>query len=775
LLVSGIVAAGWAQQYVPTRIRTVQNLNLAWTFIKQDVAVGTATGTTDPSGWSALNMPHYFDIPYFGATAAVSPYVGWYRKHYTVAQQAINANMRFLIEFEGAFLVTTVYVNGTQVGQHKGGYTPFFYDITSQLKAGDNIIAARVDGTWPQAQVAPAGGDHVFIGGIYRNVSMIVTEPLHVDWYGTSVTTPTTSTVEVKTDVVNSGTASKSCTVKSIVVDATMATVTTMQSTQTVAAGATVTFDQTSGTISSPHLWSPTSPYLYHVYTEVYDGAQLVDNYVSPLGIRTMSWSATTGFFLNGSHLWIHGANVHQDHAGWGDATENSGSLRDVKMIHDCGMNFIRGSHYPHSPAFANACDSLGILFWSEMSFWCSTNGGYPSATTDQTAFNANTLLQLGEMIKVYRNHPSIIIWSMCNEPFFAGSEAQNKALLASMVSQSHTQDPTRLAAIGGCQRDGSLNPPYYKIGDVAGVNGDGASIATYMNGTGGVPTLVTEYGSCSENRPGNYNACWGNVQNTNDTANQYAWRCGIVLWCGFHYGTWSSYGQTGMIDHARLPLERWYYYRQKNLGVAPPTWPSAGTASKLVITTDRDTITDDGKTDAQVIVQIQNSAGAWLSNTANITLTTTSGLFPSQAPAGGTSITFTSGATNEGVLNGMCAIEFRGYVAGTATLTATSSGLTNGTKTIVINHVVDSPIVFPTGVLGRQIMAPAQQQIMRQVRFFGKSLMVPPELRGRTCSVAIYSLQGRLISEFQFKGNMPAIKVKNAAANTLIAHFTTR
>jgi len=95
------------------------------------------------------------------------------------------------------------------------------------------------------------------------------------------------------------------------------------------------------------------------VYTEVYDGSQLVDNYVSPLGIRSVSWSATAGFSINGQHLWIHGADVHQTHAGWGDATANTGSERDVKLIHDCGMNFIRGSHYPHAPAFCDACDKL--------------------------------------------------------------------------------------------------------------------------------------------------------------------------------------------------------------------------------------------------------------------------------------------------------------------------------------------------------------------------------------------------------------------------------
>ena len=128
-------------------------------------------------------------------------------------------------------------------------------------------------------------------------------------------------------------------------------------------------------------------------------------------------------------------------------------------------MNFIRGSHYPHAPAFARACDSLGICFWAEAPFWSSTTGGdatdwrvsgYPTNASDQAGFDANTLMQLRELIRTKRNHPSIIVWSMCNEPFFAGGEAGNKALLKKMVNLTHSEDSTRLAAIGGCQRDGS-------------------------------------------------------------------------------------------------------------------------------------------------------------------------------------------------------------------------------------------------------------------------------------------------------------------------------
>ena len=133
-----------------------------------------------------------------------------------------------------------------------------------------------------------------------------------------------------------------------------------MESTQTIAAGATNVFDQTSAPIANPKLWSPEHPNLYSVKTVVLDDGKPVDDYTSPLGFRWFKFTADQGFFLNGEHYYFKGANVHQDHAGWGDAVADSGFFRDVKLVKDAGFDFIRGSHYPHAPAFAAACDQIG-------------------------------------------------------------------------------------------------------------------------------------------------------------------------------------------------------------------------------------------------------------------------------------------------------------------------------------------------------------------------------------------------------------------------------
>jgi beta-galactosidase len=286
----------------------------------------------------------------------------------------------------------------------------------------------------------------------------------------------------------------------------------------------------------------------------------------------------------------------------------------------------------------------------------------------DQAPFEANAQQQLREMIRIHRNHPSIIVWSMGNEVFFSAQAVmqQAKNLVKTMVAVEHVEDPTRPAAMGGTQRDG-----FDVLADVAGYNGDGATL--YLNP--GFPSMVAEYGSCKEDRPGAYNACWGVLQVGSDSPTQYAWRAGASIWCGFHHGSnlGASFGGMGMIDHARLPLERWYYYRNKFLGTPPPTWPTSGTAAKLQLTTDNNVIADDGRTDCQLIVQVQDASGKWINSAPAITLTDKSGLglFP-----GGTTITFIGGAVDKGVLNGLAAIEYRSYTAGTAAIDATSSGL---------------------------------------------------------------------------------------------------
>jgi len=671
-----------APLFAATPLRQSINLNRDWKFKLGDYS-GAQAPAYDDSSWDAIGLPHSFSIPYFQWKDFYVGY-GWYRKHLDIPPAW--SSKRIFLEFDGAFQDAEVFVNGTPIGEHKGGFNGFSYDITSAVHAGGNLLAVRLNNNW-NAQLEPRAGDHEFSGGIYRDVRLVVTDPLHVTWYGTFVTTPQASkdsaTVNVKTEIQNQATAASQCVVTTDILDPDGHPVAHLSSSQQVAAGATVTFDQTSPAIPSPKLWHPAHPFLYTAVTTVSDGSHSVDDYRTPFGIRWFSWTADQGFFLNGEHYYFHGANVHQDHAGWADAVTDAGAYRDVKLVKDAGLDFIRGSHYPHSPSFASACDSLGMLFWSENCFWGSggahkegywTADAYPPNPADQPAFEQSAQDTLRDEIRIFRNHPAIVVWSMCNEVFFSEKTDMDKVrgLLTTLVKLTHQLDPTRPAAIGGAQR-GAID----KLGDVAGYNGDGSRL--FINP--GIPSAVTEYGSVSTDRPGHYDGQFKARELQADTP-EYAWRSGQVIWCGFDYGTQFGHiaGSKGLVDYFRIPKRSWYWYRDTLLQIPPPAWPQPGTPARLSLTADKTTIHGtDATDDSQLLVTVEDQNGLPLSNSPPVTFTIVSG--PGEFPTG-RSISFDS-QSDIAILDGQAAMEFRSYSAGTSVIRASSPGLPDATITI--------------------------------------------------------------------------------------------
>jgi len=662
------------------RRRQVLNFNREWRFELGDPA-GAEKAGFDDGAWQKIGLPHSFSLPYFTSPQFYVGY-GWYRKHLNVP--ASWAGKRTHLEFDGAFQVTELFVDGKRVGEHRGGYNGFTFDLTDFLHAGDNLVAVRVNNVW-DPRLAPLAGEHTFSGGLYRNVRVVVTDPLHVAWYGTFVTTPHVSKesgiVNVKTEVANDSTGARTATVRTRIVDQDGRTVAQMQSTQPVGANTSLVFDQTSRPIPNPKLWHPDHPYLYSVETTVLHNGNAVDDFRSPLGFRWFKFTSEQGFFLNGEHYYFKGANVHQDHAGWGDGVTDGGAWRDVKMVKQAGMDFIRGSHYPHAPAFADACDALGVLFWSENCFW-GTGGfrspwggsAYPTDPADDAGFEESVKASLREMIRIHRNHPSIIVWSMDNEVFFSARQVmpEVRRLLSELVAETHTLDPTRPAAIGGCQRGG-----IDKIGDVAGYNGDGARL--FVNP--GIPSVVTEYGSTIADRPGSYIPGWGDLPSTpgadpdREGSWRLPWRSGEALWCGFDHGSIAgrAFGAMGFVDYFRLPKRQWYWYRNEYRRVPPRDWPSEGTPAGLRLTTDRTVLQSvDGTDDAQLIVTVVDANGKALSNSPPVTLTIVSG--PGEFPTG-PSITFAPDS-DIAIRDGMAAIEFRSYYGGKSVIRATSPGL---------------------------------------------------------------------------------------------------
>ena len=666
--------------------RQTINFNREWKFLLGDHPGAQAVGYHDEQ-WEDVGLPHSFSIPYFAAPQFYVGY-GWYRKHFDVP--AKWAGKRLFLEFEGAFQDAEIFVNGLRLTEHTGGYTGFSLDVTGAVKTGGNLLAVRLNNRW-NSQLAPRAGEHVFSGGIYRDVRLVATAALHVTWNGTFVTTPQVSkesgTVNVKTEIRNDSTAAKACVLKTAILDPDGKVVASLSSRQSVPAGTTVTFNQTTDPIARPKLWHPDHPVLYRAVSEVRDGEKLADRFETTFGSRWFKWTAGQGLFLNGEHYYFKGVNAHQDHAGWGDAVADSGLFRDVKMVKEAGFDFIRGSHYPHAPAFADACDRLGVLFWSENSFWGTAGfkhswgaSAYPPEPEHQRGFEQSVKDSLRDMIRINRNHPSIIVWSMDNEVFFTEKSTLPKvaSFLKELVAYSHELDPTRPAAIGGCQR-GDID----RLGDIAGYNGDGARL--FINP--GVPNVVSEYGSTMTDRPGDYAPGWGDLVDGPGDKRQpffwrYPWRGGEALWCAFDHGSIAGrrFGAMGMIDYFRVPKRQWYWYRNEYRHILPPTWPVSGTPAALKLTADKTTLKSvDGTDDAQLMVTVVDEDGRALHNSPPVTLAIVSG--PGEFPTG-PSITFDPDSDIT-IRDGQAAMEFRSYYSGKTVIRASSPGLKDGTITI--------------------------------------------------------------------------------------------
>lgn len=665
--------------------RKTRNFNREWKYSPGDVFRAASPDFND-SEWETVGIPHSFSTPYFMSKDFYVGY-GWYRKRLTLTKK--EAAKKIFLEFDGVFQEAEIFVNGNAVGTHVGGYTGFSIDISKAVHSGENQIAIRVNNLW-KADVAPRAGEHVFSGGIYRNVRLVVKDAAHIAWCGAFVTTPglaakagAESDVKIATEVCNTSDRNSVYRLQTDIIDARNQTVATVTSSLPVAAGQAVVFDQTTAAIPQPGLWHPDHPVLYKAVSRLYEGARLKDTETTTFGFRWFEWTADRGFFLNGAHYYFKGANVHQDHAGWGDAVTEAGARRDVQMVKDAGFNFIRGSHYPHSPAFSQACDETGMLFWAENAFWGlggfnKTDGywnssAYPVDEKARPGFHASLRQQLTEMIRIHRNHPSVITWSMSNEPFFTAPETvpPMRELLKELVELSRRLDPTRPAAIGGAQRPlGTMRID--RIGDLAGYNGDGSSIADFQSP--GVPSIIAEYGSATADRPGLYEPGWGDLAKDH-APDEKPWRSGQAIWCAFDHGSiaGSSLGKMGIIDYFRLPKRSWYWYRNAYLGIAPPEWPAPGIPAKLRLSASKtEGIGTDGLEDVALTLTVLDAAGKAISNSPAVKLEIISG--PGEFPTG-PSILFEE-KSDIRILDGQAAIEFRSYYAGRTLIRATSPGL---------------------------------------------------------------------------------------------------
>lgn len=642
----------------------------------------------DDSNWQDVGLPHSFDIPFFDTQHKFYVGYGTYRKHLYIDSQTLDKSNRIYLEFEAVFQDCKIYVNGQLVSTHKGGYTGFCVDITDFAKLGENIISVLVNNLWNPC-LAPRAGEHIFCGGIYRDVSLIITKDIAVEWYGTYIypieITGQNAVVEIQTDIVSYK--QRKAKLQSEIYYNNVKVGQVEKELELNVGQNKAPLQQIK--IDNAHLWDIDEPNMYTMVSNIIVDDKVYESYTTPFGIRKAVFTADKGFFLNDKHLFMRGMNTHQDHAGWGDAVTRQGLTRDLEMIKNCGINAVRACTYPRHSHYYDESDRLGLLMWAELTYWgiggVKGDGywfasAYPMNDYEEKDFRDNLLQQLEEMIKMHRNHPSIVTWSLGNEIFFTPDSRVEKAkdFVKVLYKKAKELDPYRTISLGGVQRKN-----FDKLTDMAGYNGDGAKLFIDPK----IANAVSEYGSVVSLRPGKFDGNFHECQNK-----EFPWRSGQFLWVAFHHGSiCGRLANMGVVDYYRLPLRAYYWYRQEYLGIAPPPTGKWGFAKNIVVTCDKEEIKNDGTDCTHIIAKIINKKGEHIKSCPDITMEVVkgSGLFPT-----GNSITFSK--KDENMLDGMCAIEMRSYYSGECVIKVSSKKLPPQYVTINVlgNDILNKQLV---------------------------------------------------------------------------------
>jgi beta-galactosidase len=441
---SGGVANPLRQAYDGARGKS---FNDGWKFYLGD-ASGAQQPTFSDTSWTSLTVPHDWspalgfdkNSPGGGGSGFMDGGVGWYRKTFTLDSSYTGKNI--LIEFDGVYMNSQVWINGTSLGTWPYGYTTFQYDLTQYVKTdgSNNVIAVRVDNKQPNSRWYSGSG-------IYRNVWLTVLNPVHVAFGGGFITTPTVSatsaTVSVATEIENHSTSSASTKVKTSILDPDGTVVATdTSSASDVAANGKRTATQNL-TVSTPKLWSIESPTLYQAKVELQVGDQTVDTYTSPIGLRWTKFDPNTGFYLNDKPVKIWGQCMHHDLGAIGAAVNVRAIERQLQILKGMGSNGIRTSHNPPAPELLDLADRMGFVIMDE-SFDVWEQGKDP-AYDYHLYFNDWGQRDIQAHVRRDRNHPSVIMWSIGNE--IAGATVATATKLRDWVKALDTTRPVTWGA----------------------------------------------------------------------------------------------------------------------------------------------------------------------------------------------------------------------------------------------------------------------------------------------------------------------------------------
>ena len=582
------------------------SFNQDWRFQLGEVANGQERSLND-APWRQLNLPHDWSIegdfsekhPAGTGGGALPGGIAWYRKTFTMPANARGKLV--LVEFDGVYRNSEVWINGNYLGKRPYGYSSFAYELTPYLSYGPtkNLLAVKVDNSQQPNSRWYSGS------GIYRNVWLTTVDPVHIEHWGTYVTTPEvneqTATVAIKTKVKNSSKSAAPVNLTSIILDANHREVARGTEKNVASKDSQAEVSQTLK-VTSPLLWSDEQPYLYRVVSQLEQGGRVVDRYETPLGIRTFRFDVDKGFFLNGKPVKIRGVCNHHDLGSLGAAINTRAIERQLEMLKAMGVNGVRTSHNPPAPELLDLTDRMGFIVMDE---------AFDVWKKEKTKFDYHLdwdewhKRDLEDMVLRDRNHPSVFIWSIGNEV----AEQWNNSPDAGRISKELTAivrnlDKTRpiTAACNSVSEQNTL----LTAGDLdlIGTNYDHKKIPQLQKMFPGRPIIGTETTSALATRGSydmpsdqirrwpkrwdevlkdgnpdftcsaydNVSAPWGSThEETWKIVKKHDFFSGMFIWTGWDYigeptpYPWPSVtSYFGIIDLAGFPKDTYYMYQSE-------------------------------------------------------------------------------------------------------------------------------------------------------------------------------------------------------------------
>ena len=426
----------------------------SWLFMHGEISNADQPAFND-EGWRKIDLPHDWsieDLPNQDGKSIIGPFseksvgttatgytlagTGWYRKKFQTTKSM--QGKKLTIFFDGVYMNSDVWLNGQHLGNHPYGYTPFYYDLTPYLKptGEENVLAVSVKNEGRNSRWYSGSG-------IYRHVWLTVTDATHFSPWGVYVTTPDASKararVSVSSSLNNDQPLNKEIDLVIRILSPEGKMFGMSQQTLSLNANSSATNDQTIE-ISNPTLWSVENPSLYKAITEIREGNKILDRVETTFGIRSLSFSATNGFLLNGKKVLLKGGCIHHDNGPLGAIAIDRGEQRKIEILKKNGFNAIRTSHNPPSTALLDACDRLGMLVLDE-AFDAWQKGKNPNDY--HVYFKDWCKSDIDAMVMRDRNHPSIIFWSIGNE-IIERSDSSGLRITKELRAEVRRMDTTR-------------------------------------------------------------------------------------------------------------------------------------------------------------------------------------------------------------------------------------------------------------------------------------------------------------------------------------------